>query len=368
MSVETDNLSAAETFAKELQEAMKPVESTPAPVNPVATETVPVPEQVIKPPVEATKEASAPVVPTPSPVPPENIVPSWAKGLDMTNEDVVEAINHFAGNESADWTRTPTDKMDKEKFSKFRVVQGQYEKARLEAKKAKEASEKVDTVDYLRETLNKLESRPDVYEEVKRISRELDKGKPVEEPKGTVEEIDLKKKIAEKLQEGDWQGATDLIESTVSKRVSEGVVDAEKRTIERIRAEEQKRQVDDYESGLRQTAQKLKETDGVNYEQYTEADSQDGSSPLQRLLYFGCDPVTGKTFRSGNAEKDLRDAYAHLLSQRRGNGGTRLRVSLTAQPQPKQTVGKEPSITDADMDSSVKTKDVMRRLFASQTQ
>jgi hypothetical protein len=299
----------------------------------------------------------------------EEPLPPWAKDLKVEDEDIIEAINLYEKRPSAPWTRTPVHQMPTDKQEKFKAVQRAYDRAYEENRKAKVAPKK-DIYESIEETLKRIEADPRRMQAVMNAKNAIyGEDKPVAT---TVEPIkeDLSDKYSEAVQNGDLKAAKEILAKMVSEEVSRTVPKLKSEILEET--EKKSRELTEREQveAYRVASARIAEREGARYIELLQPIDQrnPGENKMVQVTRMleatgGRDPITGEQVLSDNPEANLNNVFNYIMSRQQPVGRRIVRtVPNSAQPTSKDTGGKEPELSDADMDPSVPWSDVARKL------
>lgn len=349
-----ENLSFADSLAKEFEAAMKPPateekkddKGTGEQGTEVKAESVP-----------ETPAGSAPVGGQDNaPKEPEKEpVPTWAKDLKLEDEDTVEAVNFFDKREAAPWTRTPVHLMPAEKQEKFKQVQRLYDRDYEARRKAKEAPKK-DMLETINDTLTRLQADPRKLrklEEAKRAIFEEDDEPKNEKPSRVDEPVD--DKLSEAVQSGDLRAVKEILDRSVSSAIEKAVPKLRKEVLELTSKEREEHTLREQVEATRVASARLKEREGARYAELLEPLNERGETTMSMVAGSlhstgGVDPITGEQVLTGDPKTDVENVYRYILSRKQNTGRRIMRVvPNAAQPPTNSTGGKEPTLSDADM-------------------
>jgi len=332
--------SAMEEFLLGKEEEVAPVEEPPA---------VPVAEPI----AEVAEPVATEAV--------EDPLPEWATALDLTDQNIVDAVNHFNHAGTEEWLRKPTTDMSEDELDRFKTVQQAYMPWLNQQNKEAESHQVKVPDTRIEEAKAKLEamkqSSPEFYKLLDNYVNDDMPAKQQEVAKPSTPTInnDLMDKFKSAQEEGDVERANialqELLNDTTEKTKQLVLSDVDKIVAEKLESRFQSVEQEQYAKQIQTQALELADKDPRVWD-YLKADSTyDNGVPsckLGRVMDMGTDPVSGEDLSTPDK------AYRWILRNNggNGNGGRKMvrRPADDAQPPPGAGVGDTPSLTQADMD------------------
>ena len=270
----------------------------------------------------------------------ESTLPEWATDLDVTDPEVADAVEYFAGGEKADWTRQRHDAMTEEQVEKLKNAQ------RAQNKWQSSQNQPVDT---------EAERRAQLEKEAYDRLDEMLHGKKEEVKEEVPVPVDIQAKVREMIENGDTEAAYEAMVDGFKEEQERKLAEMQKAIVsqidEKLDARLSKTKTKSYWSSFDKYGMELRDKD-PRFAQMLVNDAS-GKNALLRILEMGSNPITGEVIYEGNdPHEDLSRAYDYFLELSRGGKRQVPRPATSAQPPVGSASGDTPEISESDFDLS----------------